>query len=75
MSLRIDGKYRCDRCGADVGNASVQMCAFISDLDPDDRLRPRTLHLCRAARTGAPHGCVGNILGPATLADYTEENA
>ena len=74
MSLRSDSTYRCDRCGADVGNASVQTCAFISDLDPADPLRPRTLHLCRAPRDGAPHGCVGNVLGPATLADYTEVN-
>lgn len=73
MSLRADGKYRCDRCGADVGNAGVQMCVVISDHLPDDPTRPRVLHLCREPRDGAPHGCGGNVLGPGTLANYTEE--
>lgn len=72
MSLRADGRYRCDRCGADVGNASVQMCAVVSDLHPDDLARPRVLHLCRKPREGAPHGCAGNVLGRGTLADLTK---
>lgn len=75
MSLRSDGHYRCDRCGTDVGNAGVDMCAVISDTDPDDPTRPRVLHLCRDARDGAPTGCVGNVLGPGTLANYTKEHA
>lgn len=69
MSLRPDGAYRCDRCGADVGNAGVYMCAVISDIEPENPAQPRVLHLCRAARDGAPAGCVGNVLGPGTLAD------
>jgi hypothetical protein len=72
VSLRPDGTYRCDRCGTDVDNGSVQAAAVISDLEPDDPSRPRVLHLCRASRDGAPHGCVGNVLGPGTLANYYE---
>lgn len=75
MSLRSDGAYRCDRCGTDVGNASVQMCAVISDLEPDDPSRPRILHLCREPREGAPNGCARHVLGPGTLANYTETRA
>lgn len=76
MSLRDDGKYRCDgMCespGVDVENAGVQTCAIISDLDPDDPTRPRVLHLCREPRQGAPRGCVGLSLGPGTLKNYYE---
>lgn len=75
MSLRSDGSYRCDRCGSDVGNASVQMCAVISDLEPDDPARPRVLHLCRQPQDGAPNGCARHVLGPGTLSNYTEEQA
>jgi hypothetical protein len=72
VSLRSDGTYRCDRCGVDVGNAGVLMCAVISDLNPDDPGSLRVLHLCREEREGAPTGCVGNVLGPQTLADWTD---
>lgn len=75
MSLRPDGSYRCDRCGVDVGNGGVVHAAVISDVQPTDPARPRVLHLCRNARDGAPTGCVGNVLGPGTLADYTKEHA
>lgn len=72
MSLRPDGAYRCDRCGADVGNGGVTEAASISDLDPDQPGTIRVLHLCRAERSGAPRGCVGNVLGEGTLANYYE---
>lgn len=72
MSLRSDGTYRCDKCGTDVGNASVENAAKIADLDPDDPTRPRNLDLCREPRTGAPRGCAGLVLGPGTLANWTE---
>lgn len=75
MSLRTGGAYRCDRCGADVGNGGVTEAAIVSDLDPDRPGEIRVLHLCRAARDGAPHGCVGNVLGPQTLADWTEAHS
>jgi hypothetical protein len=64
--------YRCDRCGTDVGNASVAVCAIIADLTPDNPAVPRWLHLCREPHDGAPNGCAANVLGPGTLADYTE---
>lgn len=72
MSLRPDGTYRCDSCGIDVGNGGVLMAAVVSDLDPDVPGTVRVLHLCRAPREGAPHGCAGNALSPAALADYHE---
>lgn len=34
MSLRADGRYRCDRCGHEFDNAGVQEAAKITDLDP-----------------------------------------
>lgn len=73
MSRRADGSYRCDRCGTDVENGGVQVAAIVSDLDPDEPGTVRVLHLCRAPRDGAPNGCVGNVLGPATLADWNQE--
>lgn len=72
MSRRPDGTCRCDRCGVGVGNGGVRQAAVISDVDPEDPRIPRFLHLCRAPRDGAPTGCVGYVLGPGTLADYTE---
>lgn len=72
MSLRADGSYRCDRCGTDVDNGSVQAAAVVSTLDPDEPARPLVLHLCREPRDGAPHGCVGNVLGPGALANFYE---
>lgn len=69
MSLRADGSYCCDRCGTDVGNASVEQAAVISDLKPDDPTRPRVLHLCRVPQPGAPHGCARRVLGASALAD------
>lgn len=72
MSLRPDGSYRCDKCGADVVNGGVREAAIISDLDPDTAGEVRVLHLCREPRDGAPSGCAGNVLGPAALANYIE---
>ena len=72
MSLRPDGTYRCDRCGADVGNASVERASFVSMVNPGNPADAWRLHLCTAARDGAPHGCTGSVLGPGTLADWTE---
>lgn len=72
MTLRPDGTYRCDRCGADVGNAGVYMCAVISDIEPGNPNQPRVLHLCRQPRDGAPNGCARHVLGPGTLANLTE---
>jgi hypothetical protein len=74
MSRRADGSYRCDRCGTDVGNGSVQYAAVISTLEHSDQVDvaavPLVLHLCRKPQTGAPNGCAARVLGPAALADY-----
>jgi ribosomal protein S14 len=72
VSLRADGSRRCDRCGADLGNGGIDLCARITDLEPDDPTQLRYLELCRQPREGAPRGCVGNVLGPGTLANYYE---
>lgn len=72
MSLRPDGTYRCDRCGLRLENGGVHEAAIVSDLNLDRPGDVRVLHLCRAERDGAPTGCVGNVLDPATLAYWTE---
>lgn len=71
MSLRSDGKYRCDRCGSDVGNAGVDMAAIVSDVETDTGL-VRVLHFCRVPNPGAPDGCATHLLTPSNLADYLE---
>lgn len=71
MSLRPDGSYRCDRCGADVGNAGVVVAAMVADLDPDDPTTVRNLHFCRIANAGAPDGCAAHLLTPANVAAWT----
>lgn len=72
MSLRSDGTYRCDRCGADVGNGAVTEAAVVSDVEG---AAVRVLHFCRRPVKGAPHGCAGRLLSPSMLADWTKENA
>lgn len=72
MSLRPDGTYHCDKCGADVGNGGVSEAAVVSTVDADDPTQPRVFHLCREPRDGAPRGCEGNVLGPSALANYYE---
>jgi hypothetical protein len=71
MSLRSDGAYRCDRCGADVGNGSVDQAVIVSDVQGGS---VRVLHFCREPRDGAPHGCAGRLLSPSMLADYLKEH-
>lgn len=78
MSLRPDGSYRCDRCGADVGNGGVQVSAVISDTDPDhDNLTPRRLDLCRdRPDPDNPNkkiqGCRDRVLTKKALRNYHE---
>lgn len=64
MSLRSDGIYRCDRCGADVDNGSITAAAVVSDLDPDTG-GIRLLHFCRPR-------CVQAVLSADNLADYSK---
>lgn len=77
MSLRSDGTYRCDRCGADVGNAAVTECAIVADIElledgGDVFAVPRNLHFCRVPNDGAPEGCAEHLLIPSNLTDYHE---
>ncbi len=65
MSQRPDGVFRCDRCDADVGNAGIDRCAIVSDLDPDAPGTIRTLHLC--------NGCRGRVLTARALAAYLKD--
>lgn len=69
MSLRSDGSYRCDRCGADAGNGGVTESAVVSDVYGG---AVRVLHFCRKPTKGAPHGCAGRLLSASILANYTE---
>lgn len=71
MTLRTDGRYHCDRCGRLLTNAGLMEVAKIVDLDVADPTQQRNYDLCREPRDGAPRGCVGNVLGPGTLADFT----
>lgn len=50
MSLRPDGAYHCDRCGATVGNAGYTEAVNISGMDPDDPGSAWRIHLCLACR-------------------------
>jgi len=73
MSRRSDGTYRCDRCGADVGNAAVTECAMVADIEfLEDGPSPRNLHFCRVPNDGAPEGCAEHLLVPSNLTDYLE---
>lgn len=64
MTLR-NGLYFCDRCGVSVGNANVQKCAIVTDLDPYRVGSHRQLHLCRV------NGCAPAVLSADNLPDYT----
>lgn len=47
MSLDpTSGRHRCDKCGADVDNGSVQSCAIVTDL-AEDGVTPVRRELCR----------------------------
>lgn len=75
MSLRSDGRYRCDRCGADVGNGGIEECTTVVMLDVIESAgimvpTPVTLQFCREPRTGYPNGCTGRVITDANLANY-----
>lgn len=74
MSIRTDGKHRCDSCGQDVGNGGVRECAIVSDLDPDREGHIRNLEFCRDREDGGKlvKGCSRKLLRPSILNDYEE---
>lgn len=78
MSLRPDGGYECDRCGADVDNGSVIFSAIVTDLDPaTDNSTPRRLDFCRDRpdpdRPGKTlQGCRDRVFTKKALRHYHE---
>lgn len=74
MSIRSDGKHRCDGCGWDVGNGGVRQCAIVSDLDPDNEGHVRNLEFCRDREDGGKmvKGCSRKLLRPSILTNYEE---
>jgi hypothetical protein len=73
MSQRSNGKYLCDRCGWDVGNAELFNCAVVSDLDGPT---VRILHFCRDHEVDGKtvKGCVHYVLSKRNLENYLGEN-
>lgn len=61
MTRNLREGNACDRCGADVGNAGVDKCVIVSDLDPDRPGMVRNLHFCRE------NGCSGKVLSKRNL--------
>ena len=64
MSLRSDGRYRCDRCGRELENGGVQECAPITTLREDGT--PITYHF------GREEGCESKVLSKRNLAAYQD---
>lgn len=58
--MTVQGTYECDRCGADIGNASIVNAATISTLDEQGVIR--NLHW------GLACGCASRVLTAATTA-------
>ena len=61
MTLRKDGRYRCDRCGHELENGGVHECAVVADLVEG---RSITFHFCRE------NGCDRKVLSNRNLSDY-----
>lgn len=74
MSLRPDGITRCDRCGWDVDNAGIFMCAIVSDLNLD-KMESVIYHFCRDHKVDDKmvSGCVHRVLSKANLKNYLGE--
>lgn len=65
--MEQSGKFKCDRCGTDVGNAAIDKCVIVSDLDPDNPGLVRNLHFCRE------NGCDKKVLSKRNLKYRLEE--
>lgn len=64
MTVRDNGSGECDRCGADIGNAGVNVAVVVGDLDPDRPGHVRNLHFCRE------NGCDKKVLSARNLEHY-----
>jgi hypothetical protein len=77
----VNGQNRCDRCGADIGNAGLDKCVVISGIGEGGGA-VLNLHLCTfagrldGAVEGTPDGerCASRVLTKAALADYVAHN-
>lgn len=67
MSLRSDGRYRCDRCGRELVNGGVFECVIAADTD-EVTGGTVTYHFGRA------EGCARKVLSRRNLADLLDEN-
>lgn len=67
--MTSNGKGECDRCGADIGNASVDKAVVVGDLDPDNEGHVRNLHFCRE------NGCADKVLSPRNLEHLNAKKA
>lgn len=67
----------CDRCGESVGNASLNECVVISDIDPDDPGLVRNYHLCRTRLVDGEEvkGCAGSVLTVAALKHLADKRS
>lgn len=75
MSLRDDGRYHCDKCGADVGNGDLQSSATAIELDGDSEIpTPVRFDFCRDREENGKkvRGCASRVFTPKALADYIE---
>lgn len=64
MSLRLDGRYRCDRCGRELENGGAQECDPHTHMDESGSIS--VFHFCKAS------GCDRKVLSSRNLADYNE---
>lgn len=66
MSLRSDGRYRCDRCGRELENGGAHESVIAADLDPVTG-GTVTYHF------GREEGCAAKVLSKRNLADLLDE--
>lgn len=74
MSVRADGRHRCDRCDIDVQGGGVARCVIVSDLDPDRPGQIRNLEFCRdrVEDGDTVRGCDRELLPPRMIKAYTD---
>jgi hypothetical protein len=66
MTLRLNGVFRCDRCGTDLVSDSITECAHITQLNPNDPGDIQHFHLCNDCRV--------LVLTADTLPSFYEES-